>query len=324
MDSEMISGSALERLLYAGRFVVCAEMCPPMGADKAAVLKKCDFFRSVVDAVNVTDNQAAIARMSSLMTCVFAREGGLEPILQLTCRDRNRLAQQSEVLSASAAGIRNLLCLTGDHQSCGNHPDAKGVFDLDSIQLLHMVAGMNAGRFLCGDEIKPPPRLFLGGAANPFAEPMEMRVMRLAKKIQAGARFIQTQPVFDISRFEKWMAAVRDEGLHEQAYILAGVMPVKSTRSLVYIKERVPGMRIPGEIFARMLAARDPREEGIEICVETIAQLGTLPGVKGVHIMTAMWESIIPRVVEEAGLLPRLDLPAPGQDISQTIGGASR
>jgi len=320
----MVSGSALERLLTAGRFVVCAEMSPPLGADKAAVLKKCAHFRGFVDAVNLTDNQGAVVRMSSLMASVFVLEGGVEPIMQLTCRDRNRLAQQSDALSASAAGIRNLLCLTGDHPSCGNHPEAKGVFDLDSIQLVQMVADMNAGRFLCGDEIQPPPRLFLGGAANPFAEPMGMRVMRLAKKIEAGARFIQTQPVFDISRFEQWMAAVRDEGLHERASIIAGVMPVKSTRSLVTMKEHVPGMRIPGEIFSRMLTARDPKEEGVEICVETIAQLGTIPGVQGVHIMTAMWEAIVPRIIEEAKLLPRPAVPAEDPEVLAMSGGALR
>jgi methylenetetrahydrofolate reductase (NADPH) len=306
----MVSGSNLERLLRAGNFVVCGEMSPPQGADKAAILKKCGYFKGVVDAVNLTDNQTAIVRMSSLMSSVFALEGGVEPVMQLTCRDRNRLAQQSEVLSAYAAGIKNILCLTGDYMTFGNHPDAKGVFDLDSIQLIHTVAEMNAGRFMCGDEIKPAPRMFIGGAANPFAEPFGLRIMRLAKKIQAGAHFIQTQPVFDFPRFERWMSAVRDEGLHERAYILAGVMPVRSAKALLYMKESVPGMSIAEEYVSRMQSAADPKEEGVAICVETIKRLARTPGVSGVHIMPVMWESITPRLVEEAGLLPRV-VPSP-------------
>jgi len=301
----MVTGSNLERLLRAGHFVVCGEMSPPQGADKAPILRKCDYFRNVVDAVNLTDNQAAIARMSSVMSSVFAMEGGCEPIMQMTCRDRNRLAQQSEVLSAYAAGIKNILCLTGDYQTFGNHPESKGVFDLDSIQLIHMVSGMNEGRFLCGDEIKPPPKMFIGGAANPFAEPLDLRIIRLGKKIAAGAHFIQTQPVFDIPRFERWIKAVRDEGYHEMVFILAGVMPVRSVKALLYMQESVPGMSIAGEYVKRMESAKDPKEEGVAICVEIIQYLKGTPGVRGVHIMPVMWESITPRVVEEAGLLPR-------------------
>ncbi|MDI6827470.1 MAG: methylenetetrahydrofolate reductase, partial [Armatimonadota bacterium] len=244
---ELVSGSKLERLLREGHFVVCGEMSPPQGADKETILRKCDYFRNVVDAVNLTDNQTAIVRMSSVMSSVFALEGGCEPVMQITCRDRNRLAQQSEILGAYAAGVRNVLCLTGDYMKFGNHPDAKGVFDLDSVQLINTVAEMNAGRFMSGDEMKSPPRMFIGGAANPFAEPLEMRIIRLGKKIRAGAHFIQTQPVFDIPRFEKWMAAVRDEGYDKQVFILAGVMPVRSAKALLYMKDEVPGMRIADE-----------------------------------------------------------------------------
>jgi methylenetetrahydrofolate reductase (NADPH) len=301
----MISGSKLERLLREGRFVVCGEMSPPQCPDKAAILKKCGYFKDVVDAVNLTDNQTAIVRMSSVMSSVFALEGGVEPIMQMTCRDRNRLAQQSDVLGACAAGIKNILCLSGDYQSFGNHPGAKGVFDLDSVQLIHTVAGMNEGRFLSGDELKPPTGMFIGGAANPFAEPLELRIIRLGKKIQAGANFIQTQPVFDMPRFERWLSAVRDEGYDRQVFILAGVMPVRSAKALEYMRDSVPGMSIAEEYISRMKSAADPKEEGVAICVETVKRLMEIPGIAGVHIMPVMWESITPRIVEEAGLLPR-------------------
>ena len=301
----MISGSRLEQLLDAGKFVVCGEMSPPQHADKSAIAKKCGYFKGYVDAVNLTDNQTAIVRMSSVMSSVFAIEGGCEPIMQMTCRDRNRLGIQSDILGAYAAGVKNVLCLTGDYQTFGNHPEAKGVFDLDSVQLIRMVSEMNAGRFLSGDEIKSPPAMFVGGAANPFAEPLDLRIVRLGKKIAAGAKFIQTQAVFDMANFEKWMSAVRDEGYHEQVHILAGVMPVRSVKALLYMKESVPGMSIADEYIRRMETAQDPKEEGVAICVEIMKRLAAVPGVRGVHIMPVMWESITPRVVEEAGLLPR-------------------
>ena len=301
----MVSGSNLERLLRSGQFVVCGEMSPPQGADKEAVLKKCEYFKNKVDAVNLTDNQTAKARMSSVMSSVFALEAGIEPIMQMTCRDRNRLAQQSDILGAYAAGVKNILCLTGDYQSFGNHPQTKGVFDLDSIQLIHTVAGMNEGRFLSGDEIMNPPKMFIGGAANPFGEPFDLRIIRLGKKIAAGAHFIQTQPIFDMPRFERWMSAVRDEGFHEKVFILAGAMPVRSARALEYMKESVPGMSVANEYISRMKSAQDPKEEGIAICVETMQRIKEIAGVSGIHIMPVMWESIVPRLVEEAGLLPR-------------------
>ena len=310
----MVSGSNLERILREGHFAVCGEMSPPQGADKAPILKKCEYFRNVVDAVNLTDNQTAIVRMSSAMSSAFAVEGGIEPIMQMTCRDRNRLAQQSDILGAYAAGVKNLLCLSGDYQSFGNHPDAKGVFDLDAVQLIHTVAGMNEAKFLSGDEIKPPPAMFIGGAANPFGEPFNMRILNLYKKIQAGAHFIQTQPVFDMPRFEKWMSAVRDEGYDREIFILAGVMPVKSAKALEYMRDSVPGMRIAPEYITRMKSAQEPKDEGVAICIETIKQLKEIPGVAGVHIMPVMWESITSRIVEGAGLLPR---PIPKPEVTE-------
>lgn len=300
-----VAGGNLERLLREGHFVVTGEMAPPKGADKAPILKKCEHFRGVVDAVNLTDNQTAVVRMGSLMSSVFLLEGGLEPILQMTCRDRNRLAQQSDVLSAAAAGIKNILCLTGDHQSAGNQPGAKGVFDLDSTQLVHTVSAMNRGEFMNGEPIDPPPRMFIGAAANPFAEPFAMRVLNLAKKIQAGAHFVQTQPIFDVPLFEKWMHAVREEGLDARVHILAGVMPPKSVAAVTAMRDQVPGMRVDDETVRRMESAKDPQEEGVAICVETIRRLRAIAGVKGVHVMPVRWESITPRLVEEAGLLPR-------------------
>lgn len=316
----MVSGSNLERLLREGKFVVCGEMSPPQGADKAPILKKCDYFRGVVDAVNLTDNQTAIVRMSSTMSSVFLLEGGLEPIMQLTCRDRNRLAQQSEVLSAYAAGVKNILCLTGDYQTFGNQPDAKGVFDLDSTQLVHTVSDMNGGQFMNADPIKPPPAMFIGAAANPFGEPFEMRVWNLAKKINAGAHFIQTQPVFDIPRFEKWMAAVCDQGLDEKVFILAGVMPVRSVKALTHMRDNVPGMRVAPEYIQRMESAADPKTEGVAMCVEIMQRLREIEGVKGIHIMPVMWESITPELVEKAGLLPR-PVPSPIEDL---VGGPAQ
>lgn len=302
----MEPASGLERILRSGQFAVCGEMSPPQGADKGAILKKCANFRGVVDAVNLTDNQTAIVRLSSVMSSVFALEGGVEPIMQMTCRDRNRLAQQSDILAASAAGVHNILCLSGDYMTFGNHPEAKGVFDLDSVQLIATVAGMNAGRFLCGDEIKAPPRMFIGGAANPFAPPMEMRVMRLEKKINAGVQFIQTQPVFDFGRFEKWLDMVRRAGLDQRVYILAGVMPVRSVKALLHMRDNVPGMSVADEYIKRMESAADPKEEGVAICVETMKRLARMPGISGIHIMPVMWESITPRLVEEAGLMNRV------------------
>jgi 5,10-methylenetetrahydrofolate reductase len=267
-----------------------------------------------VDAVNLTDNQTAIVRMSSVVSSYFAISGGVEPIMQMTCRDRNRLAIQSDILGAYALGVRNVLCLTGDYQSFGNHPDAKGVFDLDSTQLVQMVKLMrDEKKFQCGEEMKQEPRMFIGAAANPFGEPFEMRVLNLAKKIAAGADFIQTQPVFDVPLFEKWMNAVRDEGMDQDVYILAGVMPVRSVKALLYMKESVPGMRIAPEYIERMQAVTEKEaamEEGVKIAVEIMKQIREIPGAAGIHIMPVMWESITPRLVEEAGLLPRPELPA--------------
>jgi len=304
------SGSELERLLNAGEFVVCGELGPPQSADPDAVRKKCKNFTGFVDAVNLTDNQSAIVRMSSIASAIITMQEGLEPVIQMTCRDRNRIAMQSDILGAAAFGIKNVLCLSGDHMTSGNHPSAKPVYDMDCMSLIAMVKQMRDEKtFQCGDELKVEPRMFIGGAANPFAEPFEWRVTRLEKKIKAGVDFIQTQAIFDMQRFEDFMKEVVRRELHKQVYILAGLLPVRSAKALGYMRDEVPGMRVPEETLKRMEAAEDPKEEGVNICAELVRQIRDIEGVAGVHIMPVMWESITPTLVERAGLLPRPEAP---------------
>jgi methylenetetrahydrofolate reductase (NADPH) len=255
-----------------------------------------------VDAVNTTDNQSGVVRMSSIATAKILLEEGLDPIVQMTCRDRNRLALQSDILGAAGLGVRNLLLLTGDHMVMGDQPDAKPVYDLDSIQLIEAARAMRDGRLMNGQEIKVPPDVLLGGAANPFAEPMGLRLLRIAKKVAAGADFIQTQAVYDLPRFERWMVGVRDLGLHERVKIIPSVLPARSARALTYMSERVAGMLVPEELVRRVEGADDPAKEGLRIACETIARLREIEGVAGVHLTPVMWEKITPRLVEEAGL----------------------
>ncbi len=295
----------LKEKIESGRFVVTAELGPPQSSNGNVIRKKAVHFRNVVDGVNITDNQTAIVRLSSIASAKILLDEGLEPIIQVTCRDRNRIALQSDLLGASALGIKNVLCLTGDYVTFGNHPEAKPVFDLDSIQLIYMVRKLTKGFFLSGEKMKTAPDFFIGGAANPFAPPLEFRVLRLAKKIRAGAQFIQTQPVFDLDRFNEWMRGVRNYGLHKKVAILAGVMPVKSAKALQYMIKEVPGMRVHQAYVKRMEKADDPKEEGIKIAVEIIQELKKIEGVRGIHLMPLMWESITPRIVEEAGLKPK-------------------
>ena len=303
----MKAASTLEKVLTAGDFAVTAELGPPQNANPEAIKKKAQHCLGNVDAVNVTDNQTSIVRMSSIAASVIAISCGLEPVVQMVCRDRNRIAMQSDILGAAALGVKNLLCLSGDHQTFGNHPQSKNVFDIDSIQQIAMVKKMrDDSQFLSGDPIKEyPPKLFIGAVANPFADPFEFRVPRLAKKIQAGADFIQTQCIFDIEKFEKWMQLVVKAGLHKKAYILAGLMPVRSAKALIYMKNKVAGMSIPDELIKRTEAAKDPKEEGIKICLEMIEKVKNIEGVSGIHLMPIGWESITPVLVERAGLLPR-------------------
>ena len=294
---------SLKEKIESNSFIISAEIGPPKDCDGDIIREKAKYFKDVVDAVNITDNQTAIVRLSSIASAKILLDEGIEPIMQMTCRDRNRIAIQSDLLGAAALGIHNVLCLTGDHQKFGDHPEAKGVFDLDSIQLITMIEKMNNGFLFSDRALKKAPSFFIGAAANPFAEPFEMRLIRLLKKVNAGARFIQTQPVFDLDTFVRWMEKVVEMGLHEKCAILAGVMPVKSVKELLYMKKKVPGIRIPEEYFNRIKNSTDPKEEGVRIAVEMIHVLQNIKGVRGMHLMPVMWESIIPILVTEAGLI---------------------
>jgi methylenetetrahydrofolate reductase (NADPH) len=302
------TNSNIERLLEKGEFVVTSECGPPRGADAEAVRRKGSLLKDMVDGVNVTDNQTSVVRMSSLSSSVILKEMGFDPIWQMVCRDRNRIAIQSDILGAAALGINNLLCLSGDHQSFGDNPKAKNVYDIDSIQLIHTVKTLrDESRFLGGDEVKGAPKLFIGAAENPFADPFEIRAMRLGKKVKAGADFIQTQVIYNVEKFAKWMEMVRERGLHEQVAILAGVTPLKSAGMAKYMKKNVPGMDVPDSLIERISAIPKEKqaEEGIKICVEMIKQLKEIEGVRGVHIMAIEWEEKVAEIVKAAGLAPR-------------------
>lgn len=304
----MKSKSKLEKVLENGHFAVTGELGPPASANAEVIKRKAKYLKGCVDAVNVTDGQTAVARMASWATCLLGKEEGLEPTVQMTCRDRNRIALQMDILGAAALGINNILCLTGDHQSFGNHPMAKGVYDLDSIQLVKMVKDMrDAKRFQCGDEMDVEPRLYIGAAANPFADPFEFRVFRLAKKVAAGADFIQTQIIYNVEKFAKWMEAVRERGLHERVKILAGVAPIKSVGAARYMQTKVPGMDVPDAVIERLrgVPKEEVSKEGIQLCVDIIKQVCEIEGVAGIHLMAIEWEEVVPEIVERVGLLPR-------------------
>jgi methylenetetrahydrofolate reductase (NADPH) len=304
----MKTESNLEKILASGNLAVTSECGPPRGAVPEKIKAKGKLLEGVVDAVNVTDNQTAMVRMSSFAASVFLQQMGLTPVLQMVTRDRNRLAMQSDILGAYSHGIDTMLCLSGDHPCFGDHPAAANVHDIDSIQFIQMVRTMrDEGKFQGGAEIDHAPKMFIGAAANPFADPFELRVARLAKKVVAGVDFIQTQCIYNIDKFERWMEGVCRRGLHEKAYILAGVTPMKSAGMARYMKTKVPGMDVPDALVKRM--ADTPKEEqpdeGIRICIETIERLKQIEGVAGFHIMAIEWESRVPEIVEKAGLAPR-------------------
>jgi methylenetetrahydrofolate reductase (NADPH) len=293
--------------------VVTAELGPPKSVDSAVIEKKIEALKDAVDAVNITDNQTAIVRISSIGTAIYALQHGLEPVIQMTCRDRNRLAIQADILGAYLHGARNLLCLTGDHQCFGNHPQAKQVYDVDSIQLIRMIKDMrDEGIFACGEEIKNSkkaevlqPRFLIGAAANPFADPLEWRVFRLEKKVQAGVDFIQTQCIYDMERFETWMGEVVARGLHERVKIIAGITPIRSLGMLKYMRSSVAGISIPEALMKRIEEAEDAKSEGLTFAGEQIERFRSTEGVAGVHIMAIEWEAAVRGIVESAGLLPR-------------------
>jgi len=306
--NDMKSGSNLEAVLQAGHFALTGECGPPKGANGAHLKEKLAHLKGMVDAVNITDNQTAVVRMSSWAASSVAVQEGVEPNFQMVCRDRNRLAMMSDILGAYTMGVRNMLCLSGDHQRFGNHPEAKNVYDIDSMQLIAMTKKMrDEGKFLNGEEIDEAPKMFIGAACNPFADPFEYRVHRLAKKINAGADFIQTQCIYNMDKFRQFMKMAVDMGLTEKCAILAGVTPLKSVGMAMYMAKQVPGMDVPQELINRLKEAGKGKaaEEGIKIAIEQIEEFKEMEGVAGVHLMAIEWEHRVPEIAERAGLLPR-------------------
>jgi len=302
------SGSNLEKVLKAGHFAFTGECGPPKGANVEHLKEKFEHLRGVVDAVNVTDNQTAVVRMSSAAASAIMVANGIEPNFQMVCRDRNRLAIMADVLGVYSLGIKNMLCLSGDHQKFGNHPQSKNVYDIDSMQLIALVKKMrDEGKFLNEDEIDVPPKMFIGAAANPFGDPHEYRIYRLANKIDAGADFIQTQCIYNMPRFRDFMKKAVDMGLTEKAYLLAGVTPMKSARMAQYMAKMVPGMDVPEELIERLKGAGKGKqaEEGIKFAIEQIEEFKEMEGVAGVHLMAIEWEHKVPEIAERAKVLPR-------------------
>jgi len=302
------SKSNLQTVLESGQFAVTAEAGPPRGAKPEVVRQKAKILKGCVDACNVTDNQTSVVRMCSLAACKILRDEGIDAVMQMVCRDRNRIAAQSDILGAASLGITNLLCLSGDHQIFGDHPQAKNVFDIDSIQLLQIAKGMrDDSKFAGGKEVDGKPELFIGAAANPFADPFKIQVPRLAKKIAAGAQFIQTQCVFNLDKFAEFMKGVQDRGLDEKTYILAGITPVKSLPMVEYMATKVAGMDVPQALIDRIkgVEKKSQKKEGIKIAVETIERLKEIKGVRGVHIMAIEWEEAVPEIVQQAKLKAR-------------------
>ncbi len=304
----MKTTSRLERVLASGAMAVTSEVGPPRGVDAEIVRTKANMIKDHVDGINVTDNQTAMVRMSSMAAGVIIKQMGLDPIIQMVTRDKNRLGCQAEIIGAAALGIDTMLCLSGDHPKFGDHPEAKGVYDIDSVQLIQCVKKMrDEGKFLGGAEMKKSPKMFIGAAANPFADPFELRVMRLAKKVKAGVDFVQTQCIFNLDKFEKWMDGVEERGLDDQVHILAGITPMKSVGMARYMKNRVPGMDVPDDVIKRMagVSKEQQPEEGIKIAVESMERLKERKGVHGFHIMAIEWEERVAEIVEKAGMYPR-------------------
>ncbi len=331
-----MSGSRLERVLRSGQFAVTAEIGPPMGCDPNVIISKGELLRGYADAFNITDNQTAVVRLSSIAAAILLIQRGIEPVMQMTCRDRNRIAIQSDILGAASFGIRNCLCIAGDHQSFGaagrlkGHPGSKNVYDIDSIQMTAMLKKMrDEGLQEGGDPIEVPPKLFIGAAWTPMADPAEFRVVRLAKKAAAGADFIQTQGIYDVKQFAEVMKKVRNAGIHEKTAILAGIIVPKNAGMLRYMNASVAGVTVPDELikrFPRVKKGASPEEKkkaraksaeiAKKISVELIEQVREIEGVSGVHIQAIEWEKAVPDIVKEAGLHPR-------PEIEETPSGAA-
>jgi methylenetetrahydrofolate reductase (NADPH) len=299
-----VSPGRLERVLRAGAFAVTAEIAPPDSADPNEVYERAALFDGYVDAINATDGSGAHCHMSSVGMCSLLTRRGYAMVMQVSARDRNRIAIQGDVLGAAAMGVYNILCLTGDGVEVGDHPEARPVFDVDSMSMLSMVRGMrDDGQFLSGRKLSSPPKVFLGAAANPFAPPLDYRPLRLAKKVAAGAQFVQTQYCFDMEVFRSYMAAVRDAGTHEEVFILAGVGPLASARSAEWIRSHVPGIHIPDAVIRRLKGAEDQKEEGVRICVDLINEIREIEGVHGIHIMAFRQEHRVGEIVERSCVL---------------------
>ncbi len=306
--SDLKSGSNLEKVLTAGHFAFTGECGPPKGANVAHLVEKFQHLKGNVDAVNITDNQTAVVRMSSLAASHLMVHEGMEPNFQMVCRDRNRLAITSDILGAQALGIKNMLCLSGDHQTFGNHPQAKNVHDIDSMQLIKLVTTMrDQGTFANGEEIDVRPKLFVGAACNPFADPFDYRVHRLAAKVAAGADFIQTQCIYNMEKFREFMRRAVDMGLHEKCYILAGVTPMKNVGMANFMRKFVPGMDVPDTVIKRLkgVEKKDQAEEGIKFAIEQVEEFKEMEGVAGVHMMAIEWEHKVPEIAQRCGVLPR-------------------
>jgi methylenetetrahydrofolate reductase (NADPH) len=304
----MKSGSRLERVLESGRFAVTAELNPPDSADPQAVYERALVLAEVCDGINATDASGANVHMSSVGICALLTRAGYEPIMQVSCRDRNRIAIQGDLLGAAAMGVRNVLCLTGDGVQTGDQPGAKPVFDLDSISLLRTIRTLrDDGHFLSGRKLEVKPRFFLGGASNPFVPPYDYRPLRMAKKVAAGADFIQTQYCFDVPRLKEFMGSVVDLGLNDLVHILVGVGPLRSAKAAEWMRKNVPGVVIPDEIVNRLkgVPPSDQQAEGKQICVEIIQQVREIVGVCGVHVMAYRQEELVAEIIEQSGLLPR-------------------
>ena len=326
------SGSNLERVIEDGHFAVTVEIGPPMDCDREIVLEKARLLKGLADAFNITDNQTGVVRLSSIASSALIMGEGLEPVMQMTCRDRNRLAIQADILGAAALGIKNCLCIAGDHQSFGaagrlkGHPGAKNVYDIDSIQMLSALRGMrDDGVQQGGDPLDKRPPLFIGAAWTPLGDPIDIRPLRLRKKVEAGADFIQTQGVFDVDLFRDQMKIIFDMGLHERTAILAGIIVPKNLGMLKYMNSSVAGVSVPDGLMTRMEQARyaagddkkkareNQAEEGIKITVELIEQVREIPGIRGVHIQAIEWEHRVPEILKRAGLVPRPKLSKGGE-----------
>jgi len=311
----MLEKTNLEKVFESGKFAVTGELGPKRGVDVDHLLKMAEMMKPVADAFNITDNQTAVVRQSSIGTGILIKTRlDMDPVCQIVARDRNRLAIQADVLGMAAHDIGNVLCLSGDHQTLGNHPGAKNVHDVDSIQMIAGLKGLSEGKFMNDEDLESdPPHLFIGAAINPFGHPLEFRVARLAKKVAAGAQFVQSQPVYDFEIFEKYMEGVRNKGLHEKCHIMAGVIPMKSIMMAKYMRDKVAGVAVPEDRVERLTKAADQftekpdrikavREEAIKMAIEDIHRCMEIPGVHGVHIMAVAWEEIIPEIVKGAGL----------------------